>query len=169
MSIHTLQELETTYADGSQLTFASRILLLISLYIAKFSVLAILQRIFVRDQPGLWLLCNVAYGFTIISALATVFVGTVGCPSSGFFVEHCSAQVCDADRWLICKTDCKLDHEMEHYYRLGRRNRGHDATPSAIHGIPPPNASTEQAPHHRGLLLQTQVRVAFPCLIHSIY
>jgi hypothetical protein len=79
---------------------------MISLYLTKLSVLAILQRIFVQHQSGLKLLCVVTTGFLITSGFASVFIVTMSCPSSGFFTEHCSGQV----RSKVDIYDFQIDH-----------------------------------------------------------
>ncbi|KAH7064015.1 hypothetical protein BKA63DRAFT_176967 [Paraphoma chrysanthemicola] len=80
------------------LIFWSRLLLLAALYLAKLSTLAILHRIFVRDQASLKLLCTSAFGIILTSGIGSILISAVACPSSGFFVDHCSGQI---TRWSI--------------------------------------------------------------------
>lgn len=77
----------------AKLVFSSRITLVLSLYLAKLSVLYLLRRIFIRDQKMITLLCDIIIGLTVAGGLVSVIVSAVGCPTSSFFVEHCHNQV----------------------------------------------------------------------------
>ncbi|KAF2203202.1 hypothetical protein GQ43DRAFT_279254 [Delitschia confertaspora ATCC 74209] len=78
--------------------FSSRLLLLISLYLAKCSGMLLLRRLFVRDDRSNSMLCDISLGFIVICGITSVFVGTIGCPSSTFFAQHCDSQVM---RWSV--------------------------------------------------------------------
>lgn len=80
------------------LSFAAQILLLIALYLAKCSGVLLLRRLFVRDYQAIRRLCDASLGFTIVCGIATAFLSSVGCPSSGTFNQHCSIQ---HTRWSV--------------------------------------------------------------------
>ncbi|KAJ4294248.1 hypothetical protein N0V90_007938 [Kalmusia sp. IMI 367209] len=82
----------------ANLAFASQILLLIALYLAKCSGVLLLRRLFVRDHHNISKVCDISLGFTILSGIATVILSSAGCPSSGFFNQHCSSQ---NSRWGV--------------------------------------------------------------------
>ncbi|ORY09607.1 hypothetical protein BCR34DRAFT_589210 [Clohesyomyces aquaticus] len=84
--------------SAGKVIFSSRVLLLVSNYLAKLSGIFLLRRLFVRDDKTNGLLCDISFGFIVICGIISVFVGTVGCPSSTFFKQHCSSQVL---RWSI--------------------------------------------------------------------
>jgi hypothetical protein len=92
-------------------------LLLAALYLAKLSTLAILHRIFVRDQASLKLLCTSAFGIILTSGIGSILISAVACPSSGFFVDHCSGQVSSrALAWTAysLKRNCR-SRDGDHY------------------------------------------------------
>ncbi|KAF2035232.1 hypothetical protein EK21DRAFT_107356 [Setomelanomma holmii] len=98
---HDLGQVPSDGVDSSlqgKLIFLSRILLLVALHLAKLSTLAILHRIFVRDQKALNLLTALAFGSIVVSGLVSVFVGSIGCPHSALFNAHCSSQI---TRWSV--------------------------------------------------------------------
>ncbi|KAF2261346.1 hypothetical protein CC78DRAFT_521904 [Lojkania enalia] len=84
--------------SAAKLVFASRVLLLISLYLAKCSSVFLLRRLFVRHDRGNSLICDLSLGFTILCGIAAVFAGNVGCPSSSALSNHCDGQIM---RWSI--------------------------------------------------------------------
>ncbi|KAF2121707.1 hypothetical protein BDV96DRAFT_218452 [Lophiotrema nucula] len=85
-------------SSAASTVFAGRILLLVSIYLAKCSGIFLLRRLFVRDDRTHGLLCNLSLGLIIICGIGSVFIGTVGCPSSGSFSQHCDGQI---TRWSI--------------------------------------------------------------------
>lgn len=94
----------------TKLVFSSRIVLVLSLYLAKPSVLYLLRRIFIRDQKMITLLCDIIIGLTVAGGLVSVLISAVGCPTSSFFVEHCYNQV---NRVLVqsSSTDQSRSHD----------------------------------------------------------
>ncbi|KAL6705998.1 hypothetical protein ACN47E_006100 [Coniothyrium glycines] len=82
-----------------RIVFVARLLFLVSLYLAKLSVLAILCRVFVRDQPRLKLLCSLTSGLIVSSAFGSIFASSVKCPTSALFSnKHCDGQII---RWQL--------------------------------------------------------------------
>ncbi|KAF1975933.1 hypothetical protein BU23DRAFT_456954 [Bimuria novae-zelandiae CBS 107.79] len=82
----------------ASLSFASQVLLLAALYLAKCSGVLLLRRLFVRDHQTISRLCDISLGFTVFCGIATVILSSVGCPTSGFFNEHCGSQ---NTRWSV--------------------------------------------------------------------
>lgn len=76
-----------------QLAFSNRVLFVVSIYLAKLSVLFLLHRLLMRDDCGIKLAWFMSIGFTIVSGLISILVNTIECPSSRLFESHCSIQV----------------------------------------------------------------------------
>ncbi|KZM28293.1 hypothetical protein ST47_g559 [Ascochyta rabiei] len=81
-----------------RLVFSSRVIFLASHYLAKLSVLFLLRRLFVRDQKSTAMLCDITIYLTSASAVVSLLVSTIQCPTSSFFAGHCYGQV---SRWSL--------------------------------------------------------------------
>jgi hypothetical protein len=80
-------------SDNFQLTHSSQILSLVSLYLAKISLLLFILRLFVQEPKNLNLICWLAIAFTIISGPALTIRTTANCSPSTLVAEHCQSQV----------------------------------------------------------------------------
>lgn len=78
----------------SKLVFSSRVILSLSLYLAKLSLLFLLRRIFIQDQKRSTLICDVIISPTVAGGIASILISCVGCSSLTLFAEHCHKQVC---------------------------------------------------------------------------
>ncbi|KAF2838844.1 hypothetical protein M501DRAFT_935163 [Patellaria atrata CBS 101060] len=85
-----------------QAVFASQILLILSLGLAKSSVILLIRRVFTRDMKTFWFICNIIVGVSMAWAVGSIIAVSVGCTNETI-VPTADHGICGAlvTRWRV--------------------------------------------------------------------